>query len=79
MVTGRESEYERERDGRVKNVVPITHKDAFVLWPEPSLSLSLSHTATHGVMELHPFSHLTYGFSGEGSCGDLKKKQLARH
>lgn len=41
--------------------------------------LSLSHTATHGVMELHPFSHLTYGFSGEGSCGDLKKKQLARH
>lgn len=81
MVTGRESEYERERerDGRVKNVVPITHKDAFVLWPEPSLSLTHTHTATHGVMELHPFSHLTYGFSGEGSCGDLKKKQLARH
>lgn len=65
---------ERERDGRVKNVVPITHKDAFVLWPEPSLSLTHCHTWSHGASSI-----FSYGFSGEGSCGDLKKKQLARH
>lgn len=55
-------------------MVPITHKDAFVLWPEPSLSLTHCHTWSHGASSI-----FSYGFSGEGSCGDLKKKQLARH
>lgn len=70
---------ERERERREGEKCGSNHSQRCFCSVAGALSLSHTHTATHGVMELHPFSHLTYGFSGEGSCGDLKKKQLARH